>query len=839
MGVGLMNKIYQTINKYKKTIIFSASFFIPAFLLLVVYKYADINPFGKLSLLIMDLDAQYIDFMIYLKRELSEGGSILFSWTKGGGGPIIDLFSYYLASPFNLLLLFFSEEKMYNAVLLLNILKIGLCGLSLSIFLNYKNKKISFGYIIFALIYALSTYSVAYSMCLMWFDALILLPVILIGVEKIIYEKKCILFVVSYVLMLFSNFYTCYMITIFVIIYFIYIFITANEKEFIKKASLLAICGVVSFLLLTWQFLPSIENMTAGKFLKGVSSSGGFFTSSADTFIKQLFLGQCNVITNAGGPNVYCSIIVTLLTVLYMTNPKIQIKEKIAEGAIIVIFILSFYINSLDIFWHMLQAPTWFPCRYAFLFIFFMIYIASKSLYNLKHISAKRILLTSAVSLLAYGVILFLVQNKITNITGALVSVALIIVYGILLTLSKVKIKRLAVLLLVITVSFEVFYNSYCTVHYLNDYFKYKNASEFEEYMLSLSEDIEKIKEADNGFYRIEKDFSRSMNDSMALNYNGISHYSSSYNKKYNQLARNLGLLQTHISVNYTGGTQVINTIFGIKYFFTKNPELYSEYNTLISRQNYSVMENTYFLPIGYSVNDYILEIDDFSDDYLQNQNLLTEAMCDIECFEKVTFETSSKAVDFIVSNKDAHFLATDNYKNKIVKMTVNDEEVSIPQLNNTRVYPLGKFNIGDKVSVTFKNSLSKTYLAALNMKRFNEVYKRLTESTLNVTEYFNNGLKGNINTDSDELLFTTITYDKNWKIEIDGKEVEPVLVLDTFIGVRVPEGQHEITFTYIQTSFYVGLLISFITLAVVIIVVLIKRKQKKSYSSANDVSVS
>ena len=257
----------------------------------------------------------------------------------------------------------------------------------------------------------------------------------------------------------------------------------------------------------------------------------------------------------------------------------------------------------------------------------------------------------------------------------------------------------------------------------------------------------------------------------------------------------------------------------------------------MISRQNYSVMENPYTLPIAYTVNYYLLEIDDFSDDYLQNQNLLTEAMCDIECFEKASFETNSKTVDFIVNNEYPHFLATDNYKNKIVKMTVNDEEVAIPQLNKTRVYPLGKFNVGDKVSVTFNANLSKTYLASLNMKRFNEVYKRLNETALNVTEYSDNGLKGNITTKSDELLFTTINYDKNWEIEIDGNRVEPVMALDTFIAVNVPEGQHEITFTYIQTSFYIGLLISFITLTIVIIVVvLLKRKSKKSLSVSGDI---
>jgi len=106
-----MSAILNIINRYKKTIILIASFFVPVFLLLLVYKYANIYPFGKFSLLIMDLDAQYIDFMIYLKHAITDGSSLIYSWTKAGGAPLLDLFFYYTASPLNLILLFFEDDK--------------------------------------------------------------------------------------------------------------------------------------------------------------------------------------------------------------------------------------------------------------------------------------------------------------------------------------------------------------------------------------------------------------------------------------------------------------------------------------------------------------------------------------------------------------------------------------------------------------------------------------------------------------------------------------------------------------------------------------------------------
>jgi len=569
-----MSAILNIVNKYKKTIILTVSFFVPAILLLLVYKYSNIYPFGKYSLLIMDLDAQYIDFMIYLKHAITDGSSLIYSWTKAGGSPLLDLFFYYTASPLNLILLLFEDSKMYNAVLVLNLIKIGMCGVSFSIFLYYKNRKWSLNYAFLACLYSLCTYNVAYSMCLMWLDALILLPIILIGVEKILKENKCVFFICSYTLMFFSNFYTCYMITIFVAIYFIYMCIITDEKKFIKKGLLLCFAGIVSVLLLSWQLLPSIENMAAGKLLKGVTDSKSFFTVSADTFIKMIFPAQCHKITNQGGPNVFSSVIVTIFVALYMVNPKIKVKEKIASCAVIVFFLLSFYINALDVFWHMFQAPTWFPCRYAFLFVFFVLYLSSRSILYLKHINVKKVILTSVCVLLFYILIFVVAKDKISNINGAIVSFVLIIFYGLLLTLERTNKRRVFFALIAIIMSFEVVYNSLYTVERLHKLFKYKQTSEFEEFISSVSGDVDEIQKYDDSFYRIEKDFSRSNNDSMTLGYNGIAHYSSSYNQSYNKIIRSLGILQTSISLEYKGATPVTNSLLGVKYFFSKKPEL-------------------------------------------------------------------------------------------------------------------------------------------------------------------------------------------------------------------------------------------------------------------------
>ena len=77
-----------------------------------------------------------------------------------------------------------STAALTGGVLVLTLLKIGLSGLTFGILMNYfhKNKVTN---VIFALLYAMMSYNIAYSMCLMWLDAVIWLPIIILGIEKI------------------------------------------------------------------------------------------------------------------------------------------------------------------------------------------------------------------------------------------------------------------------------------------------------------------------------------------------------------------------------------------------------------------------------------------------------------------------------------------------------------------------------------------------------------------------------------------------------------------------------------------------------------------------------
>ena len=72
-----------------------------------------------------------------------------------------------------------------------------------------------------------------------------------------------------------------------------------------------------------------------------------------------------------------------------------------------------------------------------------------------------------------------------------------------------------------------------------------------------------------------------------------------------------------------------------------------------------------------------------------------------------------------------------------------------------------------------------------------------MNENPINLTKWTDTELSGTIHSDGYKTMFTSIPYDKGWKLFVDGVETETRPVFDTFIAADLAEGDHEISFTY------------------------------------------
>jgi len=90
------------------------------------------------------------------------------------------------------------------------------------------------------------------------------------------------------------------------------------------------------------------------------------------------------------------------------------------------------------------------------------------------------------------------------------------------------------------------------------------------------------------------------------------------------------------------------------------------------------------------------------------------------------------------------------------------------------------------------------------------------------MTDYKPNKLEYDFSAASDQLvLFSEVFYDLGWTAYIDGEEVEHFRADYLIRGLKVPAGEHQITFKYALKSFTVGSTISLITSLLIILGVL------------------
>ena len=206
------------------------SFVLPLVLLLIIFAVNKIHPFGNNTIVMIDMKSQYITYIRYYKGILSGDNSLIYTMSKVFGGDFMSIFTYYLASPFNLLVAFFTLENIPDFFILINLLKMCFAGLNMYLLLRFVNKKPKLHYLLFAVAYSLMSYSIIYISNYMWLDGVMILPLIILGLLKLEEGKYYWIYFLALGYALFSNWYIGAIICIFVVLFFAYRFFSMRTS---------------------------------------------------------------------------------------------------------------------------------------------------------------------------------------------------------------------------------------------------------------------------------------------------------------------------------------------------------------------------------------------------------------------------------------------------------------------------------------------------------------------------------------------------------------------------------------------------------------------------------
>lgn len=815
------------------------SFGIPVILLLTVYFLNGIIPFGETSIITGDCTIQYTAYLAYMRELLRGDVSPLYTFSKVLGGDMAGFLSYYLLSPFNVILLFFENIQIQEAVLVLTLLKTGSAGGSLFFYLNKKSAN-GWYTLLFSTSYALMGYNIAYQNNIMWLDGLVFLPVMVLGLERLVQEKKAVsaknlLYTIVLSIMLITNYYIGYMLSIFAGIYMLYyLFFDCDNKDYTRREYWKAIGSFCVNSLLAGgiaaaALLPTALSLSGGKAAFDLRELLDFtILYTPGQVFKELFIG--NFALKGGGnilPNIYCGIGIVILAVFYFIRSNIPLREKIGSGIVVIIFYLSFSISAFDRVWHGTTVPAGAPHRYSFLFSFFLILLACKGLCAIGEKGIKAGIGIYVLMLITY----IFIRRTIDSYVLVNVAVsALFIVCFILINRSyEHRIKgRYSKIVLILVLS-ELTYNAYCTVGTIH----YDNWYEFRENTQQVQGYIDGVKKIDDGWYRMEQYGTNvTMNDAMFFQYNGLWSYSSCEKEKTKRLAGKLGLNDRSWWITYHNEMPAsAESLLSLKYIISNETMYQNTYLKLKENktEGVTIFENPYAMPLGFLVNDEVMNTHMETWDVFALQNDIWKRMTgereDIYHFaEQEEVYCDNHKIEYkIVAEEEAPIYTCFRNYGLIEEMSVvvNGRQVRriIPEMQS---YRLGDFKKGDIIEISINSetqdiSWYDLYFYHENMETLQRYSALLQNQGMTVTSSSQQKIEGKVNNKADEerLLLLTVPDDEGWVILVDGIKQKSQKVLDGFLGIRVPSGEHQLSLYYVPPGLCAGAVISVISICI------------------------
>ena len=317
---------------------------------------------------------------------------------------------------------------------------------------------------------------------------------------------------------------------------------------------------------------------------------------------------------------------------------------------------------------------------------------------------------------------------------------------------------------------------------------------------------------------RCETIVGNSLNDSLIGNYNGLTVFLSSLNHKPVDFILRANDVETNANyIYYNYSNMMLESILGVRYIGAKGKLPY--YNDI---KEYTVLttpayleENPYALSLAYTVSpklkDYQSDLTGFS--YLEE---IMQTMDDRKLPYLV--EIPIKKIDdttYVIDKKERYpyiYLVADEAPNNIDDNIHSGDTYGVID------------DLDDKpITLIFDEKVDDIKAYTINVDTLGKFF----ESRLQMTLDYQDGhtLKGHISTSKDSLLFTSIPYEKGWTVYLDDKVVHHYEVLDTFIALDLPEGEHQITFKYSIPGFYEGLLVSLFSMAILMGLELKRRK--------------
>lgn len=860
----------------KKLSVFSSSYSIYmvtfAIMTTIFFIYMFIRsaaPFGSGFFPTHDGMAQTFPYSYRYLKQLFDGDFSTVTYNVGlGQGALSKLF--LLINPFYLLIGLFDLSNILLCFTLIAYLMFIMPAFTFIIYLTHRPngkrmQKTDIRLIPFALAYSLSGYLISFMSHHGFMFVGILLPILILALERVVYKKKAVLYVIILTYLMMNDFYNAFLTCEFIFLYFFCLHFD-NIKDLLRKGFRVAFYSLISAGLSAFFLIPSYLNtVQKSPYQANDSTIPGFgFASDVLHIFKYAKVAPPAVIIDKNSNtsvNMYCGLLLFLLVPVYLLCKKIDLSERIRKVALLVLYLISFGNPLLNYIMHGLHNQIFVPNRFAIFYIFLLITVIYDLVQNTSWDLDKK-QLTSYYSWSLIIGILFIVSAKNILSFSTLVSLCFLAIYaGLIAAYVRSKNKKMITKVFALIFIIELMVSTF-------NYTRYTIYSSHINTELSSYNNVSIITERnglDKGHTRSEY-LSSAKNSAMVINTESVSFFTSNINQENQTMIGYMGADVPPITNNigYELSNPISDLFLNVKYHiinqYLKVNETYAFMNKIDEINNISLYENPYNVGFGFLIKDdsALLEINNA----LENSDLAYDTYIDFHdeiavkltgqpLYDQIEFDTDPEKIN---NDPNATFVMSD-YSNYVEGDPNSFVTICIglgADLKGDFYLNYGYFThlaskTSDKQDIIYLQMdadqyeyyLGNTfYLVRLNEDTMQKLHDVLSDSVLYDVHDDGNDILASIDASSDGVIYVSLPYKDDYKVYVDDQEVE-MISLFKGIGIPVKAGSHEICIRYIHKGLDIGIIISIATLiffiAFLMFIKILNRRKTSEPSSSDD----
>lgn len=840
------------VNRKERIIDLSIIALVISVVVLAAYMVNGIYPFGDATIARGDMVQQTIPAGMYYVWDVLHGkASPFFTWNSAFGINISGASSLgAFLSPLNLFLFLSARENLVDFVNIFLILKMIAIAFSMYFYLRKYDVKNSV-HIAGGILYAFGAATLVHFQIMLVMDIAFLLPLLMIGLDRIFDKKGCKFFIVIFALCMIVNVYTACITLMFLFLSCgARIFWNLEDREEKRRCALwLGVSVGAALLLSAVVSIPALICVSETSRNTGDNFLNTYMTAIRSSWRLYDWKTIERMFVNLALP---CSGIV-----FFLLHGKDTVAESIKrhKGRIFVIacMILSVLVSGIETLWHGGSRASW-PVRFIYIISFVLIDLAvvlyqenkESIMSTVSWLRKKVVIGVLAAAVLLSGWIFHKIYTVYCGnaVYSELGDGFLCIVTGLMFLsvywyILKSRAKGLVFALLCV----EIMCTSVMSFAPNKD-----NVTVFSaEYLdaanhvaMSMEEkpdDFERIKNVD---YEVDH-----IGYSLVLGEEAISNYWHVIDPSLQPVFSALGYSVNWTQLLDTGGTIFTDTLFNIKYYLGDGmPDELYEYCGDVETSDTNELElykNKFALP--FAINTDVSDLSPGAERFgTQNELFAAVTGSREKLIEDISGQIRNNALSMQIGDEEKllYFYGTNTSDNP-VSITVNGEPVMIPSsvsVTNEQ-YPadfgnglicLGCFR-NEQVNVAFSGNAgtSNIHLGLFDMNVFqrgielvksqNPEIKSLKQGKAGLSVELDHVTKTNI--------FLPVFYSDGWECSVNGKKVTDIGNVDGMLSIPVEAGKNEIKLSYVAPGRTEGGILSVVTLIVLAALVAVRRKKE------------